>query len=131
LTEPDEIPAADADRFERHRALVRETDRRFATVYGAGGAAVLGTGAAVLVIAFAFGALGTVLPWVLAVTVVLIALFVLRVFVNKRREALKAQVTLYCEVNDLDWRAIRDYYEGEGIYPYFVSLFDDRTPRAS
>ena len=74
----------------------------------------------------------TLLPWVLSVTVVLIALFVLRNAVNSRRETLKSQVLVYCELNDLDWRALRDYYEGESLYPYFVSLFHDISrPRSS
>lgn len=115
--------------FERHRALVRETDKRFATVYGAGGAAVLGVGAAVLVVAWVLGALGTILPWVLAITAVLVALAVLRGIVNRQRSTLREQVRGYCELNGLDWHGLRDYYESEGLYPYFLSLFSDPKSR--
>lgn len=129
MSEAEEQPA-EVERYERHRAMVRETDKRFATVYGAGGAAVLGCGAAVIVIAWAFGALGTVLPWVLAPTVVLIALFALRVFVNRQRSTLWSQVMLYCEVNELDSGQLRDYYQREDLYPYFCALFNDQQLRA-
>ena len=126
----DRSEGSEDDGLERHRALVRETDRRFATVYGAGGASVLVAGVAVLVIAAALGAIWTFLPWILSVTVVLMALFVLRSVVNHRREALRTQVHQYCELNGLDWQALRDYYESDGLYPYFSALFTERKTGA-
>lgn len=98
--------------------------------YGAGGAAVLGTGAAVLVVAWLIGALGSLIPWVLACTVVLISLFFLNVVVKKRRAALRARITHYCEVNEIDCDALRDYYEKDGIYPYFLAVLSSDEARA-
>ena len=91
---------------------------------------MLGAGALVLTIAGILGALGTLLPWVLAVTVVLVSLFVLRKFVNGRRAVLQSQVRAYCEFNELDSESLRAYYEAEGIYPYFLSLFPGPEPRS-
>ncbi len=127
MSESDDNPVADPTRYERHRALVRETDREFATVYGVGGAAVLGAAALVLVIGWAAGAIGSALPWVLAVTAALLALFVLRQIVERRRQALASRISEYCEVNQLDTAALVQYFQQEDIYPYFVALLSPRT----
>lgn len=123
-----ESPEDSADQplavLERHRPIVRETDKRFSRVYGFGGAAVLGATLLVPVFAWLIGGLGSVIWWVLAPTVFLISLFVLRTFVNRERERLRLSVVTYCELNDLELSELREYYAADGIYPYFQSLFE-------
>jgi len=129
VTEPATSSNQDVDElptFERHRALVRETDKKFATIYGAGGAGVIGAASVVLVVFWLFGALASLLPWVLAVTVGLVSVFALRGIVNAQRRRLRASIESYCELNAIDLGALRDYYAADGIYPYFESLFDQR-----
>ena len=126
-----EADSPDDSPWERHRALARETDRRFARVYGAGGAGVLAAGALTWAIVPSLDGVAAVLPYVLGLTAMLVSLFVLRVVVNRQRRALRAEVEAYCEVNDLDWKSMRDYYDADGVYSYFVALFTDtRAPRS-
>lgn len=113
--------------YERHRAIVRETDKRFSSMYGYGGAAVLAVSAAVVAaVAWLSGGLWTALPWVLAFTVALISLFALSVVVRRRRAKLRESIEKYCKINEIEVSALREYYARDGIYPYFDDLFADR-----
>ena len=113
--------------YERHRAIVRETDKRFSSLYGYGGGVVLVTTAVVVaVVAWLGGGIWTALPWVLAVTVFFIALFALNLFVRRRRRELRESVEDYCRINDIDLGGLREYYAQDGIYPYFEDLFAER-----
>ena len=116
--------------LERHRAIVRETDKQFSMTYGAGGATVLFAGLSVLTVAWWLNALSSLIPWVLSVTVVLVSLFVLNAVVRKRRTALRARIIQYCEVNEIDSDALRAYYEKDGIYPYFLAVLSSDEARA-
>ena len=118
--------------YERHRPIVRETDKSFSRVYGFGGAAVLLAGAAVLVVAWVAGILWHLATFVIAVTLILVGLFVLRGVVNRKRKELRESVESYCQLNDIDLAQLREHYAAEGIYPYFDALFERRphTPTA-
>jgi hypothetical protein len=110
--------------LEQHRTLVRETDKTLANIYGYGGGAVLAVFGGVELIGYLLG-----FPWMalpIAATSLLVALFVLRTFVNRKRGEYLDRVRAYCELNDVDPEALREYYTAEGIYPYFVALFETR-----
>ncbi len=115
----DQLPA-----LEQHRTLVRETDKAFSNIYGYGGGAVLAVFGVVELIGWLIG-----FPWLalpVAATMFLVALFVLRSFVNRKRQEYRERVEGYCELNDVDPEALAQYYAEDGIYPYFVSLFETR-----
>lgn len=110
--------------LERHRPLVRETDKSFSRVYGFGGAAVLGAGALALIVAWVAGILWHLATFVIAVTLILVGLFVLRGVVNRKRDELRKGVESYCELNAVDLAELRRHAAAEGIYPYFEALFE-------
>lgn len=111
---------------ERHRAIVRDTDKRFSGLYGYGGAAVLGAGLAVLVLFWMTTGLGHLTPWVLAFTTVLVGLGFLSRLVRRKRASLKASVEAYCKLNEINVDDLVRYYSDDGIYSYFVALFEER-----
>ncbi len=111
--------------FDEHRTLVREADRSFSQVYGFGGAAVLGAGLIVVVLAWMLGTLWAVSTLVFAVTVSLIGLFVLRSFVQRKRSQLRQRVESYCQLNEIEVDHVRELARDEGIYPYFEALFEE------
>ena len=117
-------PNALAQIAEPHRPVVRETNNAMANVYGFGGGAVLLAAGAVLAIGWTTSLLGWVASIVVAVTVGLVGLFVLRMVVNRRREALRERFESYCEINDVSPDTLRDYYREEDIYPFFVALYE-------
>lgn len=112
--------------LEQHRALIRETDRAFSRVYGFGGGAVVSAALAVLIVAWVLGILWNLATFVVAITVALLGLFVLRSVVNKKRSELRASVESYCELNELELQSLRDYARDEGIYTYFEAVFESR-----
>lgn len=116
-----DTPEANKD---AHRGFVREMNRGFATVYGYGGAAVLVVTAAVVAVAATFDALGSPLTWIGAVVCFLLGLFVLRIFVSRRAHRMLERMHHYCEVNDISVGELRKRYTGEGLYPYFESIFE-------
>lgn len=115
--------------YEKHRPLVRDTDKKLSRTYGFGGGAVLAAGGLVFVIAWVAGIGPHLATFVVAVTVVLMGLFVLRGFVNRQRDALRRSVESYCELNDIDIDKLRKFAEHERIYPYFEALFQTREPQ--
>lgn len=128
MSEPDETAVSP---YERHRALVRQVDRKFSGAYGiGGGVALLSTVGTFLVLRFVVGMTG-LLPWLLAVTALLVSMFVLRIIVRARRKSLLAELDGYCELNGLDRDALRNYYAADATYPYFISLFDDPSDRSA
>lgn len=123
-TEQPDSSGDDLPVLEQHRTLVRETDKAFSNIYGYGGAAVLAVFGVVELIGWLLG-----FPWMtlpLAATALLVSLFVLRTFVNRRREEYRRRVQSYCELNDVDPESLKEYYAADGIYPYFVALFETR-----
>ncbi|QDG52946.1 hypothetical protein FIV42_20020 [Persicimonas caeni] len=109
---------------DAHRGFVREMNRGFATVYGYGGAAVLAVTAAVVGVAATFDALGSPLTWIGAVVAFLLGLFVLRIFVSRKAHRMLDRMRQYCEVNEVTVDELRARYTGEGLYPYFESIFE-------
>lgn len=109
---------------DAHRGFVREMNRGFATVYGYGGAAVLAVMAAVVVVAASVDALGSPLTWIGTVVGFLLSLFVLRIFVSRRAHRLVERMHQYCQINDISVDDLRQRYAGEGLYPYFESIFE-------
>lgn len=118
---PNEAAEADQD---VHRGFVREMNSGFATVYGYGGAAVLAATAGIVAVAAALDALGSPLTWIGAVVAFLVGLFVLRIFVRRKAERLLARLHQYCEVNEVTVDSLRQRYAGDGLYPYFESIFE-------
>jgi Flp pilus assembly protein TadB len=109
---------------DAHRGFVREMNKAFASVYGYGGAAVIALVAAGVALAANFGVLGSPLVWIGAVTLFLVALFVLRIFVRRRAQRMLERIRQYCSVNDLSSDEFRQRFGGEGLYPYFESIFE-------
>ncbi len=116
----------DGQPAELHRAFAREMDQRFGRVYGFGGGFVLLSVAAVLVGAFFLGWLSSPASWMVALSVGLIALFVVRTRVNQRRIALLGTVEQYCTVNELSIDNFKSYFDGQGLYPFLGALFEKR-----
>lgn len=112
--------------LEPHRPFARDVDRQLGRVYGFGGLAVLASVGLVLGVAFWFGWLFEFGPWMIALTVGLIALWVLRGQVWKKRDELRSSVLAYCEANEIDAERLQEYYASENMYPYFVAVFEDR-----
>jgi FtsH-binding integral membrane protein len=121
---PQQPPQASSHDAEAHRGFVREMNSAFSLVYGYGGAVVLVLAAGVLLVAWNLGLLWTPAPWVLAVTVFLVGLFVLRIFVRRRANHLLDSIRQYCEINDLTVEQLRSRYADEALYPYFDSIFE-------
>ena len=115
---------ADDTFAETHRPFVRELDRKFASVYGFGGAAVLATTVAVPVIGWTMGALASPITWSLCVTILLVAFFVLRAFVRQRARKYRRTIDDYCKVNEIEAEQLRETYIDENMYPYFESIFE-------
>ncbi len=115
---------ADEPSAEVHRGFVREMNSSFGTVYGYGGAAVLAATAAVVALGATFDKLGSPLIWIGAVLSFLGGLFVLRIFVHRKAKRMLDRLRQYCEVNDLSVDELRQRYTGEGLYPYFESIFE-------
>lgn len=113
-------------RMEAHRAFARDIDGTLGKVYGFGGLAVMASVVVVLVIAYTIGWLANPATWMIAVTVGLIALWVLRSRVWKKRDELRHRVIEYCEANQLEASRLQEYYASENMYPYFVAVFEER-----
>ncbi len=123
MSEPN--PTTDESQsLDEHRALVRELDRSFASVYGYGGMGVIAFAAVPVVTAYWQGWLTNPGTWVVAITFGLIGLYPLRGIVNRKRQQLADRFRSYCELNDVDPAAIRSHFKADGGYPYFLSLFE-------
>ena len=117
---PDESePSSDA-----HRAFVREIHNGLAGAYGFGGGLVV-VGVIGMLAAFTwFGTLWSPVPWLLAVTVGLIGLFLVRMLVYRRVEDYWRRLQGYCDQNDLPVDQLRAHYAEEDTYPFFEVLFE-------
>jgi len=117
---PDESePSSDA-----HRAFVREIHNGLASTYGFGGGLVLLVVIGMLVATWWFGTLWSPVPWLLAVTVGLIGLFLVRMLVYRRVDDYWRRLQGYCDQNDLPVDQLRAYYNEEETYPFFEVLFE-------
>ena len=108
---------------DRHRAFVREVDRKFAQTYGYGGMSIL-----LLVATYGYAVWQMQLydrfwPYVVGVTGVLIALGILSSVVRRVKLRYRARIDAYCGANGLSPEILREYFEGENMYPYFAALF--------
>lgn len=123
--------SSDDAAIEQHRAIVRQLDKSFASVYGFGGMAVIAFAAIPVVAAWFRGWLTSFGTWIVAITFGLIGLYLLRSVVRRRRRALRKRFESYCEVNDIDPEAVAAHFEEADTFPYFVSLFErDRATGA-
>lgn len=116
-----------ADSAELHRAFAREIDRDFSLTYGLGGGFVLVVMVAIVIGAFFIDLLGSPATWMIALTAGLVALFVVRSRINKKRSKLRVQVEQYCEINGLSVESLRTHFAAENLYPYFGALFEQRA----
>ncbi len=123
----EEIESLSAGSAEVHRAFAREVDRTFSMTYGLSGGFVLIVMVAIVIVAFFAGLIGSPATWMIALTAGLIALFVARSRINKKRSKLRAQVEQYCEINELNVESLRTHFAAENLYPYFGSLFEQRA----
>ncbi len=114
---------------EDHRGFVREMHNRLNGIYGRGGGLVLMVLVVLVAVALITGLFARVLMWVFVVTAVLAALFVVRTWIYRRRDQLRSQVEQYCQTNDVAVDTLLEYYEAEGMYPFFSTIFE-RQPRA-
>jgi len=112
---------------DRHRAFVREIGRKFGQTYGYGGMSIL-----LLMAAYGYGVwkldlYSHVWPYVVGVTGILISLGILSWVVRRIKARFRARIDAYCGANQISAETLREYFEGENMYPYFVALF--ATPR--
>ncbi len=111
---------------EAHRGFVREMDRSLGNAYGRGGGMVLLVFMSCVAVAFFQGWLGDMTMWLGTVTMTLFSLYVVRKRIYARRDGLRKRVEKYCEANELPPRLLRDYYDGEEMYPFFLAIFEGR-----
>ena len=109
---------------DAHRAFVREIHNGLAGTYGFGGGVVLLVVVGLLVATWWFGTLWSPVPWLLAVTVGLSGLFVVRLLVYRRVDDYWRRLQGYCDQNDLSVQQLRAYYNQEETYPFFEVLFE-------
>jgi hypothetical protein len=119
----DHEQASEVDR-DAHRGFVREMNQGFSSVYGYGGAVMVAVIAGGLVVAAKFGLLGSPLVWIAAVVLFLVGLFVLRIVVGRRARRMYERIDQYCAINEVPIEEFRERYSGEGLYPYFESIFE-------
>ena len=112
---------------EVHRAFAREIDRNFSLTYGFGGGFVLIVMVTIVIVGFFMGLIGSPATWMIALTAGLVALFVVRSRINKKRSKLRVQVEQYCEINGLNVESLRTHFAAENLYPYFGALFEQRA----
>lgn len=122
-TREEPVPAPAPDE-ERHRPLIREINRSLSASYGYGGGAVLLVTALVVAIGAALGGLLSLSTWFFAITIALLSLFVLSAVLRRRRAAMRGRFEDYCRLNGLSDEALREYFVGDGTYPYFDALFE-------
>lgn len=108
---------------DRHRAFVREIDRKFAQAYGYGGMSIL-----LLVAVYGYGIWHLDLytrfwPYVVGVTVVLLALGILSSVIRRVKRRFRARIDAYCQANGLLAETLLEYFEAENMYPYFAAVF--------
>ena len=115
----------DLQEFEAHRAYVREIDETFARTYGYGGGIVVMSAGVAWVALYFLNLMGLFASMVPAVTVGLVGLAVLRGRVKQKRTGLRTRVLGYCASNAVDPKALREYYAGQKLYPYFDAVLDD------
>ncbi len=115
------------DSVELHRAFAREIDRSFSMTYGLGGGFVLMVMVTIVIIALIIGLISSPATWMIALTAGLVALFVVRSRINKKRSKLRVQVEQYCAINDLNVESLRTHFAAENLYPYFSALFEQRA----
>ena len=108
--------------LEAHRAMARELNERTARAYGLGGLGALVAAGAPILMAGATGQLARALPWVLAITLFLIALFFVRALVRRTGARLRQRLERYCEANGVAADALVDYYEGRQDYTFLSAL---------
>lgn len=117
--------------LEAHRTFVRQQHERLERVYAYGGLTAFGAFATVLAVFFAFSTLKAILPWVFAVMIFLIAMYVVRRRVLSMKARLLIDVTQYCQINALDVHALRDYFADAHTYPFFQAIFEGDHVKAA
>ncbi len=108
---------------DRHRAFVREVDRKFSQTYGYGGMSILLLIGGYAYVIWQMNLYTHFWPYVVGVTGVLIALGVLSSVVRRVKLRYRARIDAYCDANELSPETLREYFEGENMYPYFAALF--------
>lgn len=110
------------ENFEIHRAYVRDLNDELASWYGYGGAGVLTAVGAVIGIAYWQGALTQISTYMVALTIGLVALYVLRSVLKVRKSRTKARLEAFCDVNNISRDPFVAYYQ-DGTYPFVADLF--------
>ena len=126
LTLASGCPVTDLERnpeLEAHRALVREYHLRAQRTYGFPGLLVLLVTLCPLGVAWSLGELWGPLPWVLAITLFLCGMLMVRAVVRRRIKVLSGELAQYCQANRIDLDALSLYYTKEHVdYPFFDVL---------
>jgi hypothetical protein len=123
MEEQESKDVATDEQADAHRGFVREMNKSFSSVYGYGGMAVIAASAAVPLVGWQLGVLGSPVTWSLAVVALLVGLFVVRIFVRRRAQRLRDRIRKYCEINDISAEALRERFGEDSLYPFFASIF--------
>ena len=108
--------------FEPHRPFVREINDGLASWYGYGGGTVVVIGASIIVVAYLQHAIGEFATWMVCITMMLIALYGLRIVIARRKKQCVERVAAYNDVNALKLDHFVTYFQGTGSYPFFSDL---------
>lgn len=109
---------------DRHRAFVREIDRAFGQTYGYGGMGVLVGLSAWGWVVWEMAWYTHVWAYVVGFTLALIGLRVVSSVVKRTRPRLRRRVDAYCEANGVESQQLREFFEAEKMYPYFLAVFE-------
>ena len=128
-TPPQDASGAPLAGFDAHRAMAREFDLRAQRVYSLGGSLAIGAGLLPLLAGWWAGRLLTLMPWVFAVTLALVALFFVRSMIRSRLALVRQDLSRYCEVNALSMQDFTAHYAQREEYAFFAAL-SPRTQEA-
>lgn|SRR5690625_3070386 len=126
-----QLTDAQAHLAESHRGFVREIDHSLGKSYGYGGGIALLVVVILGIFGWSFSLLTSIFFWIPGLTILLIALYVVRSRIYARREKLRRQVENYCQINELNQHILHDYFGAEELYPFFAAINEQKRPESS
>lgn len=117
--------SAEEQPLEAHRPFVRDLNHEVSGAYGYGGMAVLAVLALYAGGLFWWNAYTHIASWLAGIAIVLAALKVLSVVINRRKERARTRLLAYCETNGIASNRLKEYFVQDDMYPFFAAIVDD------